>query len=109
MEKNFKEPISKKQIFTTMLRVTFIVSSVFLLKNLVTREFVAALVIGLLLVFFAAVLFVMRRRNAAEEKQQLFVCLGLNVLIFIISLFSGESFSDDFLLHMAAIGMAGLY
>lgn len=92
-----------------MLRVTFVVATVFLLKNLVTREFVASLVIGALLITFAAVLFVMRRKNAAEEKQQLFVCLSINVLIFIISLFSGESFSDDFLLHMAAIGMAGLY
>ncbi|MGN1147063.1 MAG: methyl-accepting chemotaxis protein [Lachnospiraceae bacterium] len=109
METNFKEPISKEQIYKTMLGVTYAVSAVFLLKNLITREFVTALIIGLLLVAFGVVLFVMSRRNAAEEKQQLFVCLSLHILIFIISLFSGESFSDDFLIHLAAIGLAGLY
>lgn len=31
------------------------------------------------------------------------------IVISIVSIFSGSSFSDDFILYLAAIGLSGLY
>lgn len=104
-----KKPISKETIHKVMLYITFLVSGVFFLKNLIGLQIVAMLVIGITLATFAGMLFLMRRLNVTEEKKQFAVCISLSVLIFLISLFSGESYSDDFLLHLAAIGLAGLY
>lgn len=109
MKEKQKKPISKQAIFKMMVNITYIVATIFCLKNLIGKQIITALIIGALLAIFFGVLYGMKRFEVAEEKQQLAVCLSLNILIFIISLFSGESFSDDFLLHMAALCLAGLY
>lgn len=43
------------------------------------------------------------------DKRHLLVSCSLMIVICFISLFSGASYSDDFLLYLAAIGLAGLY
>lgn len=108
-QKKQKKPIAKEAIYKVMLYVTYIVSGVFFLKNLIGGQVIAMLVIGTLLVVFTVMQLVMRRMKVNDEKQQFAVCMSLSVLIFLISLFSGESFSDDFLIHMAALGLAGMY
>ena len=109
MKENQKKPITKEAIYKFMVNITYIVAAVFFAKNLIGGQIAATLVIGVLLALFAGMLFGMKRLNVASEKQQLAVCLSISVLIFIISLFSGESFSDDFLLQLAALCLAGLY
>lgn len=109
MEHNIKKPIAKEKIQKIMLYITYGVSGVFFLKNLIGFDVVAMLVIGITLVAFTAILFVMKKMKVEIEKQQFIVSMSLCVLIFIISLFAGESFSDDFLLHMAALGLSGMY
>ncbi|MDD5899848.1 MAG: methyl-accepting chemotaxis protein [Lachnospiraceae bacterium] len=109
MENKQKAPIAKETIFKIMLYITFGVAGAFFIKNLIGVQVVAMIVIGASLLFFSGTLLVMRRVGVAFEKRQFTVCMGLSFLIFFISIFSGESFSDDFLIHIAALGLAGLY
>lgn len=104
-----KTPISHETILKIMLGVTIGVASIFFIKNLIGKEMQAAVVIGAALVVFVAILYVMKVRNVAMETKELVVSVAILFLIFSISLFSGASYSDDFPLFLAAIGMAGLY
>lgn len=112
MEENvnaIKKPISKDRIFKVMLYVTYIVAAVFLLKNLFTKSLTGAAVIGVSLLVFTVVLVGMRKTNTPIEKQQFVVSMSLVFLVFIISVNSGEYYSDDFPLYLAVIGLTGLY
>lgn len=104
-----REPISKDKIFKTMLYVTYIVAAVFLLKNIITKSLAGACAVGISLAVFTMVLLVMRSRHAKEEKQQFVVSMSLVFLVFIISLNSGDYYSDDFPLYLAVIGLTGMY
>lgn len=107
--KIMKKPISKDKIFKVMLYVTYIVAAAFLLKNILGKSLVGAVVIGVSLAVFTVVLFVMRKSNTKIENQQYVVSMSLVFLVFIISVNSGASYSDDFPLYLAVIGLTGLY
>ena len=51
-----KQPISKDTIFKVMLYITYIVSGVFFLKNIIGKNFPGMIAIGLCLLIFTAVL-----------------------------------------------------
>lgn len=108
-QKMVKEPISKEKIFKVMLYVTYIVAAVFLLKNIIGKSLVGAVVIGVSLAVFTVILCIMRSTKAEEEKQQFVVSMSLVLLVFIISINSGDYYSDDFPLYLAVIGLTGLY
>lgn len=104
-----KKPISHETIYKIMLIVTIAVGAVFLLKNVIGKEMLASAVIGGCLAFFIVVMCVMKQKNVSMDIKSLVVSIGILCLIFIISLFSGASYSDDFPMFLAVIGMAGLY
>lgn len=104
-----KKPITKDNIFKTMLYTTFTVAGLFFLKNLVGKNLIGAITIGGCLLVFGIVVGLMKQFQVNIERQQLMVSLSLLFLVCIISLNSGESYSDDFLLYMAVIGLTGLY
>lgn len=108
-QKITKKPITKEKIFKVMLYVTYIVASVFLLKNILGRSLLGTVVIGVSLAVFTVILLIMKSNHAEIEKQQFVVSLSLVFLVFIISLNSGESYSDDFPLYLAVIGLTGMY
>lgn len=108
-QKVVKKPISKDMIFKVMLYVTYIVAAVFLLKNIIGKSILGAVVIGASLAVFTVVLLVMRACHARIENQQFTVAVSLVLLVFIISINSGASYSDDFPLYLAVIGLTGLY
>ncbi len=108
-QKNVKKSIPKKAIFRVMLCITYIVSGIFLLKNVFGGNVAGIAVIGGVLLVFTMILVVMRAIKMSEEKQQMFVSVGLIFVIFSISLFSGDFYSDDFLLYLSAIAMSGMY
>lgn len=107
--KQVKEPISKDTIFRVMLYATFIVSALFFLKNVVTKSLQGSIVIGICMAVFAVIIIGMRSLNADIERQQFVVSMSILFLVFIISMNSGESYSDDFPLYLAVIGLTGLY
>lgn len=109
IQMNAKKPISKKTIFKVMLYATYIVAGAIFIKNIIAGSVQGMLVVGIALLVFTVMLLVMKGRNVAVEKQQAAVSMSLVFLVFIISLFSGEAYSDDFLLYLAVIGLTGMY
>ena len=58
---------------------------------------------------FAAALFIMKLMKLHKRKKQLVVCVMLMFLVFVVSLFSGNFYSDDFTLYLAVIALSGMY
>lgn len=104
-----REPVSKEKIFKTMLYVTYIVAALFFVKNIVLKSLAGAGVIGASLAVFTVILLIMKSRHAKEENKQFVVSMSLLFLVFIISVNSGDYYSDDFPLYLAVIGLTGLY
>ena len=104
-----KKPMSHEAIYKVMLTVTLVVSSAFFAMNLLKGNGVATLVIGVTVTVFVGINVYMKRANVSLFVKQLVVCLALCLIVFTISLFSGASYSDDFPLYLAVIGMTGLY
>lgn len=104
-----KKPITHELIFKIMLWVTFLVAGGFLLINLIKLNIPGIIAIGGCLVLFVGALLYMKKVHIKMMTQEFVVALGLEVMIFSISLFSGESYSDDFPMFLAAIAMTGMY
>ena len=107
--KKIKSPISNEAIFKMMLIVTYVVASVYLLKNIIGKNLNGVLAIGGSLLLFAIVAITMRVRKVAVAKQEFIISIGLSIVVFVISINSGAFYSDDFPMFLAVIGMTGLY
>ena len=108
-QKKEKAPMSKEAIYRLMLILVFGVASLFLLKNVIGKNVAAVIVIGSCLAVFAIAVFVMHKAKTRAVIKQLFVSLAIMGVIFLISMFSGESLSDDFLLYMSVLGLSGMF
>lgn len=102
-------PVTQEKIFRIMMIITFAVSGIFLLKNLIGRTFQGAIIIGVCLAVFLLVVLAMAKLNVSSYVRQFVLCIALVVLVFIISANSGNFYSDDFPLFLALIGLGGLY
>ena len=101
--------ITKDTIYKFMNGITLVVSALFLVKNLLSSEVIGSIAIGLCLGVYCIVLFIMNKTKIATDTRNLVVSVALLVVISIVSIFSGSSFSDDFILYLAAMGMSGLF
>jgi len=108
-QKKVKKPISNVAIYKIMLVVTFGVAALFLLKNLLGHNVLGAVTIGIVLAVLATGLIVMKIRKVDSAKKEAVLSVGLVFVVFFISLNSGESYSDDFPMFLAVVGMSGLY
>lgn len=108
-EEQIKAPISHEKIYKTTLMIAVTVSSVFLIKNVIGRSVQGTVVISLCMLVFAAIFLFMRFKNVDMGKREFVLSIGLLFLVFIISLNSGDYYSDDFPLFLTIIGMTGLY
>ncbi len=104
-----KKPISHDKIYKMMLGVTVVVSAAFLIINVIKANMAATAVIGACLVLFVGSHTIMTKKNVPALRREFALSASLCLLVFVISLFSGESYSDDFSLFLAVIGMTGLY
>lgn len=104
-----KKPVSEATIFRNMMIAIFTVAGLFFLKNLIAQTWQGALVIGICLVVFIAVTMGMRKFQINQERQQGVICISIVLLVFCISLNSGNFYSDDFPIYLAVIGISGLY
>ncbi len=104
-----KPPIQQEKIYKFMITITMAVAGVFMLKNLISANFIAAVIIAISLGTFIGVIYFMNINKVAQEKRQLALSIFLVVLIFLISIFSGDYYSDDFPLFLAAIALSGIY
>lgn len=101
--------ITKEKIYNLMNKITVIVSAGFLVKNIIGQEWIGAIAIAACLAVYLVAVYIMQKRNMDADKRHLLVSCSLMIVICFISLFSGASYSDDFLLYLAAVGLAGLY
>ena len=92
-----------------MLTVTYVVSAIYLLKNILGKNVNGILAIGGSLLLFAIVAVTMRVRKVPVAKQEFIISIGLSIVVFVISINSGAYYSDDFPMFLAVIGMTGLY
>lgn len=108
-KKEIKGPITQESIFKVMMCMTFGISAVFLLKNILSKDTQGALVIGICLAVFTLATIAMRCLHISQYSQQFVLCIALVILVFIISANSGSFYSDDFPLYLALVGLSGLY
>lgn len=101
--------ITKESIYKIMNTITLAVSALFLVKNIFGGAIIGSVAIGLCLGAYCAALFVMKKMDIPTDTRNLVVSVALLIVISIVSIFSGSSFSDDFILYLAAIGMSGLF
>lgn len=101
--------ITTDRIYKIMNSITLIVSSIFLIKNLLGGTLAGTLSIGICLGLYCIILFSMTKLDVPTNTRNLVVSIALLVVISIISIFSGDSYSDDFLLYLSAMGMSGLF
>lgn len=101
--------ITKESIYKFMNGITLVVSALFLVKNLLGSEVIGSIAIGICLAVYCIVLFIMNKTKIATDTRNLVVSVALLVVISIVSIFSGDSFGDDFILYLAAMGMSGLF
>ncbi len=107
--KKAKLPASPERIFKIMMIMTFSVAGVFFLKNLLGGNMQSAVVIGICLLVFAVVIYVIRKLKLPAFTSRLVISVGLMLVVFMISMNSGDFLSDDFILMLAVIGLSGLY
>ena len=108
-DKPLKKPMSEEKIFKSMMTAVFLVASLFFIKNIIGKTWSGALVIGVCLLLFSLAIVIMKKINAPQKIQQLVLCLSIVLLVFCISLNSGNYYSDDFPLYLAVIALSGLY
>ena len=105
----FKKPIGEDSIYKLMLIITFVVAGVFFVKNVISLSISGMIAIGGCLLVLGIALFIMKMIKLNKRKKQLVVCIMLMFVVFVISLFSGNFYSDDFTLYLAVIALSGLY
>lgn len=104
-----KEPIAQEKIFKTMMTITFVVAAAFFLKNVIGKTWTGAIAVGICLLVFSIVTFLMNKLGVNQYTKQFAICMELPLLVFFISIFSGNFYSDDFPLFLAVIGLSGMY
>ena len=101
--------LTNEKIHRLMVILTIAISCVFLIKNLIGGDFGGLISTAVCLGCLCIALILMKKLNVNEDKKYLVISSSLMVIISIISIFSGSSFSDDFILYLAAIALSGLY
>ena len=107
--KKFSKPIGEDSIYKFMLIITFAVAGAFFIINIIRLNVLGMIVIGGCLLVLGGALLVMKLMKIHKHKKQLAVCVMLMFLVFVISLFSGDFYSDDFTLYLAVIALSGMY
>jgi len=104
-----KKMLSHEEIYKIMQWLPVLVASVFFLINLIKGNTPAMIVIGICLAVLITVSIITKKKDVSLYKREYIMSASLPLLIFIISLFSGASYSDDFPLFIGVIAMSGLY
>lgn len=108
-QKDTKKILSHESIYKIMQWLPVAVASLFFLKNIGSGDAVALITIGVTLAAFIGMLVVVKVRNVSLYAREFTLAIALPLLVFIISLNSGASYSDDFSLFLAVMALTGLY
>lgn len=108
-QKETKKMLTQESIYKIMQWLPVGVASVFFIINLIKGNIPALIVIGICLIAFVGIFVIAKVKNVSLYIREYIMAVSLPVLVFVISLFSGASYSDDFPLFLAVIAMTGLY
>ena len=109
MKKKQKKFMTHEDIYKIMQWLPIAVASIFFIINVKKGNKPAMIVIGACLAVFLLVFLTANIKKVALQKREFIISIALPILIFLISLFSGASYSDDFSLFMAVIAMTGMF
>lgn len=109
MKKKQKKFMTHEDIYRIMQWLPIAVASIFFISNIKKGNVPAMIAIGVCLAVFTLVFVTANVKKVAMYKRGMLLSIALPVLIFMISLFSGASYSDDFSLFMAVIAMSGMF
>ena len=104
-----KKMLANETLYKILQWLPIFVSAVFFIINVLKKNVLAILVIGLCLLVFTAIIVITKWKKVPLYKQEFIVSMALPTLVFMISLFSGESYSDDFPMMLAVLGLSGLF
>ena len=107
VKKKRKEPISEAAVYRIMIGVTFAVAAIFLIKDLLVKDLDGAKIICLMLGGLLVMLLALRFLHVKQDVRSFLVSIALVVVVFVISLNSGEYYSDDYALYLAAFALSG--
>ncbi len=106
---NKNQSISNETIYKILQWLTISVSTLFLIINIARKNTVAMCVIGMCILVFCGMNIFLKKMNVSLYKREFAASFALSTLVFMISLFSGASYSDDFPMMLAVIGLCGMF
>ncbi len=109
MEQKTKKMMTNEKIYKITKLVPILVAAVYFVINVIKGQVPAMVAIGACLVVFISLFTIADKKQFTMYKKELMVSLALPTLVFLISLFSGASYSDDFSLYLAVIGISGMF
>ncbi len=109
MENKQKKMLTHEQMYKIMQWVPVVVASAFFLINAIKGNTAAMLVIGLCLLAFISIPIVGVKKNLPMHTRELLLAIAMPILVFLISLFSGASYSDDFCIYLAIVAITGMF
>ncbi len=104
-----KKMLTHEQIYRIIQWLPVAVAAVFFLINAMKGNTVSMLVIGICLVGFICIPIIAAKWKLSMYNRELLIGISLPILVFMISLFSGASYSDDFCIHLAVIAVTGMF
>lgn len=108
-KQNTKKPISHEFIYKIMQWLPVAVGLIYFLINVLKKNSIGMLTIGICLIVLLIVFVGMNIRKVKIHTKELVASVTLPLLIFVISLNSGEAYSDDFPMFLAVIGLTGMF
>lgn len=108
-QNNARKMMTHEEIYKIMQWLPVAVASVFFISNAAKGNVPAMIVIGICLVVFICVFIVVNKKKVDLYKKEYIIAIALPTLVFVISLFSGASYSDDFPLFLAVIALTGMF
>ncbi len=104
-----KKMLSHEQMYKIMQWLPVVVASAFFMINALKGNTPAMIVIGICLLAFIGIPVISKKKNFSMYKRELLLAIAMPVLVFLISLFSGASYSDDFSIYLAIIALTGMF
>lgn len=109
IQKESKKMMSHETIYKIMQWLPIVVSAAFFIKNLASDNIAAMITISICLAIFVVLLIVMQTQNVGLYVREYVLAVALPILVCVISLNSGASYSDDFSLYLSVIALTGMY
>ena len=109
MEQKTKKMMTNEKIYKITKWLPIIIASVYFVMNVIKGQVPAMIAIGACLVVFISLFTIADKKNFSMYHKEMMVSLALPTLVFVISLFSGAAYSDDFSLFLAVIGISGMF